>query len=145
MEAQQHTPEQVDPSKVPCCKCKDEVGIQLYAVHKVSKTEKNKDRPFYTCSLGKQGCGFFCWVDDVVVDERTGLAKRKYIPPPDGYVKKPKITSSSSAVEELEKRIDLLTETVKEMKERMMKLLCETKEEDECVKSQKTVKSRKTK
>lgn len=81
----------VDSSKVPFCKCKDETGVPCFALHRVSKTDKNKDRGFYACSLSrdKGGCGFFCWVEDIYIDEKTGLAKKKYIPLPEGYIKKP--------------------------------------------------------
>ena len=81
----------VDSSKVPLCKCKDEAGVPCFAVHRLSKTDKNKDRAFYACSMSrdKGGCGFFCWIEDLYIDEKTGLAKKKYIPPPEGYVKKP--------------------------------------------------------
>lgn len=82
---------QPDPSKVPQCRCKDENSVPCFAAHRISKTDKNKDRAFYACSVGadKGGCSFFCWVEDVYLDEKTGMARKKYIPLPDGYVKKP--------------------------------------------------------
>jgi len=107
-----------DSTKIPFCKCKDESGIPCFTVHRVSKTDKNKDREFYSCatSRDKGGCGFFCWVEDLYIDEKTGLARKKYIPPPEGYVKKPTVAETLIAYD---LRIVQLEESFAAMKKRI--------------------------
>jgi hypothetical protein len=121
MDSKMEVNDVADPSKVPCCKCKDESGMGIYSVVRVSKTEKNKDRSFFACPLGQsKGCGFFCWVEDVIVDVKTGLAKRKYIPPVEGQAKKPKQESSIEA--QLLERIEALEKSYAAFQERLQKL-----------------------
>jgi hypothetical protein len=121
METTDNFQDAIDPSKVPCCKCVDESGMGVFAVTRVSKTDKNKDRSFFTCALGQsKGCGFFCWVEDVIVDPKTGLAKRKYIPPPEGTAKKPK--QENASYEQLIARIETLEKEYALFRERLSKL-----------------------
>ncbi len=109
---------QPDPSKVPLCRCKDEQGVPCFATHRVSKTDKNKDRGFYACCVSKEkgGCGFFCWTEDLYIDEKTGMARKKYIPPPEGYVKKPTVAETLIAYD---LRIVQLEESFASMRKRM--------------------------
>jgi hypothetical protein len=128
MEAQDTVSAAVDPSKVPCCRCKDEVnGIHsVFAVEKISKTEKNPGRIFYVCSIPKDkgGCNYFAWADDIIVDSKTGFAKKKYIP----MEKKPKAEVASHdetnarcdefqlKINSLESRIERLEESFASLK-----------------------------
>lgn len=118
-----------DPSKVPSCKCADEHNIPHLCVLRISKTEKNMDRPFFACSkpTSKGGCGYFCWQDDVVVDMTTGLAKRKYIPPnPDSKKKKLNPESASLYVEEslkpLKEQIEHLQQKIYQLEQQLATL-----------------------
>lgn len=119
-----------DFSKAPLCKCKDETGVPCFTVHRISKTDKNKDREFYACSLSKDkgGCGFFSWLEDLYTDEKTGLVRKKYIPLPDGYVKKPTAAETLTALElrvvaledyysTLKNRIQIAEESLKHLEE----------------------------
>ncbi len=93
-----------------------------FSVYRVSKTEKNKDRSFFACTLSKEkgGCGFFAWSDDVILDDKTGLAKKRYIPLPEGYVKKPKVSEEKAS--QLEERCHQIEERIKFLEEKYEQL-----------------------
>lgn len=112
-----------DSTKAPLCRCKDHEGIPCFAVHRVSKTDKNKDREFYACAVSKDkgGCGFFAWQEELYLDEVSGLLKKKYVPLPEGYVKKPTvevrvqkcedtIATLQQQLQDLQQKINLLNE-----------------------------------
>jgi hypothetical protein len=103
-----------DPTKVPYCRCRDGNGVSCFSVSRISKTDKNKDREFFACSISKEkgGCGFFAWPEDLYVD-KDGLLKKKYTPPPEGYVKK------KTPTEILDERISKLEESTQSMKEKL--------------------------
>jgi len=128
-----------DPSNVPYCKCRDENDLAIFALEKVSKTEKNMDRSFYGCSKpsSKGGCNYFCWVSDVIVDPKTGLAKRKYIPPSEESLKK-RNKHEETAVQalmelnqSLEQRVKAQEDMLANFDSRLQKLE-EKKEEPSC-------------
>ena len=50
--------EQSDLSDLTLCKC----GLIAFE-RKVRKENQNHGRPFYSCPLGFEGCGFFVWLD----------------------------------------------------------------------------------
>lgn len=139
MEVVNETPA-IDPSKVPLCLCVDSDGQKYtYAVVKISKTEKNPGREFFSCHLSKAngGCGFFAFADEIYTDPKTGLARRK-------YVKRENSTASTeqkSLTNQLEQRLSSLEFSFEDIKQRL-KILEEriTTEENELLasKSQKT-------
>jgi hypothetical protein len=111
----------IDPSKVPMCKCLDAQGQPShYAIIKISKTEKNPGREFFSCHLSKAqgGCGYFAFADQIYTDPKTGLARRKYVANPTA-VTASSIASDSSALQE---RISVLEQTVESLKLRIQKL-----------------------
>lgn len=122
-------PDVTDPSKVPCCKCKDEEGVTILCVLRTSNTEKNKNRSFFTCSKGQaKGCGFFCWAEDVIVDPKTGLAKRKYIPATgESLQKKTKLEQTAlDALTQMnltiQERLKVQEEKLEELEQRLSKV-----------------------
>jgi hypothetical protein len=119
----------VDPSKVPLCSCVDEQGQKsFYTVLKISKTEKNPNREFYSCRLSKAngGCGFFSFADEIEPDKKTGLARRKYIKREKAAVPK----EEKLIWNQLEERLSTLEFAFEDQKQRL-KVLEEEKERTE--------------
>jgi hypothetical protein len=100
------------------CNCLDDHGQRFaYGALKVSKTEKNPGREFYSCILSKAngGCGFFAFADEIYTDDKTGLARKK-------YVKREPAVTGNAASGETQQRIEVLEQTIRELKERVQKL-----------------------
>jgi hypothetical protein len=111
----------IDPAKVPMCSCVDEQGQKyVYAVVKVSKTEKNPGREFFSCHLSKAngGCGFFSFADEIYTDMKTGLARKKYIKRETA----PTANEQKGLIAQLEERISVLEQLSAESKQRIQNL-----------------------